>query len=96
MTIPSIDVGGDHRRAPPRWAILQRHVFEKMGAAAKVYVETYTRPDGTLIWHEKDTPWRDAQGRTRKDEYGRDMEWPGMDGSDDGYEAFCKGVPVPQ
>jgi hypothetical protein len=84
----TVSVEGDPTRPPPRWAVLQRHVFDRMGAAAKLFVETYTRPDGTLVWHEKDTPWRDAHGRTRKDANGQDMEWPGMDGSDDGYEAF--------
>ena len=122
--IPSVNVAGDHSKAPPRWAVLQRHVFDKMSDSAKVFVDTYTRPDGTLIWsaaplppqaardspppaaqpfphshplasshatrtpparrpsrlrtsadapahhvpsfrHEKDTPWRDAHGRTR-------------------------------
>ena len=90
--MPSIDVAGDHTKAPPRWAVLQRHVFDKMADAASVFVDTYTRPDGTLIWHEKDTPWRDAHGRTRSRDGTIDgpepMEWPGMDGSDDGYEAF--------
>jgi hypothetical protein len=136
--IPSVHVASDHSRAPPRWAVLQRHVFEKMSDSAKVFVgarglclslslslplflslsvrgcvradrlcgprahsrrappivpaDTYTRPDGTLIWHEKDTPWRDAHGRTRSRDGTIDgpepMEWPGMDGSDDGYEAF--------
>ena len=27
MPMPSIDVAGDHTKAPPRWAVLQRHVF---------------------------------------------------------------------
>jgi hypothetical protein len=84
----TIDIEGDHTQAPPRWAVLQRHVFDKMAAAAKVYVETYTRPDGSLIWHEKETPWVDAHGRPRYDHAGNPMPWPGMDGSDDGYEAF--------
>ena len=38
---------------------------------------------------ERDSPWRDVHGRTRKDAQGRDMQWPGIDGSDDGYEAFA-------
>lgn len=52
-----------------------------MAAAAKVYVETYTRPDGSLIWHEQETPWVDAHGRPRYDHAGNPMPWPGMDGS---------------
>lgn len=52
---------------PPAWALLQRHLLEEMFPAAEEFLQTYTRPDGTLIWRD---------------------EWPGMDGSDDGYESF--------
>ncbi len=53
--------------APPEWALLERHLLEKLHPAAMEFVTKYTRPDGTLIWRD---------------------EWPGMDGSDDGYESF--------
>ena len=53
--------------APPRWALMERHLFDLMHEAAVQFVQRYTRPDGTLIWRD---------------------EWPGMDGSDDGYESF--------
>ena len=52
---------------PPDWALLERHLLDRLCPAAVEFVEAYTRDDGTLIW-------RDA--------------WPGMDGSDDGYESF--------
>ncbi len=52
---------------PPEWALLQRHLIDKLAPAALEFVRKYTRPDGTLIWRD---------------------EWPGMDGSDDGYESF--------
>lgn len=53
--------------APPTWAILQRQLMDVMAHTARVFVDRYTRSDGTLIWRS---------------------EWPGMDGSDDGYESF--------
>ena len=37
----TFSVEGDPSLPPPRWAVLQRHVFERMGAAAKLFVETY-------------------------------------------------------
>ncbi len=53
--------------APPEWALLERHLLERLYPAAVEFVRKYTLPDGTLIWRD---------------------EWPGMDGSDDGYESF--------
>ncbi len=53
--------------APPRWALMERHLFDLMHEAAVQFVRRYTRLDGTLVWRD---------------------EWPGMDGSDDGYESF--------
>ncbi len=60
-------ISGGSVTTPPEWALLQRHLFEAMGAAAEAFVERYTHDDGTLVWREA---------------------WPGMDGSDDGYESF--------
>ena len=57
----------DEAAAPPRWAILQRLLFEAMSRAGAAFVSRYTRGDGTLVWRDR---------------------WPGMDGSDDGYESF--------
>jgi len=50
----------------PKWAVMQRFLFDQTGRAAAAYVQRYTRSDGTLIWRD---------------------QWPGMDGSDDGYES---------
>jgi len=55
------------RQNPPNWAVKQRHLIDLLDRAATLFVERYTRPDGTLVWRK---------------------EWPGMDGSDDGYESF--------
>lgn len=35
---------------PPRWAVLQRQLFEALEEAVEVYVDKYTRQDGTLIY----------------------------------------------
>ncbi len=53
--------------SPPEWALWERHLLDHLSAAAREFVQKYTRDDGTLIW--RDT-------------------WPGMDGSDDGYESY--------
>jgi hypothetical protein len=60
-----LEVSG--REPPPSWAVEQRYLIDLMNRAGPAFVETYTRPDGTLIWRKT---------------------WPGMDGSDDGYESF--------
>ena len=52
---------------PPSWALAQRSLIATMDAAAPLFQERYTRPDGSFIWRQ---------------------EWPGMDGSDDGYESY--------
>jgi len=63
--VKTIEVSG--RKTPPNWAVKQRYLIDLMNRAADVFVDRYTRPDGTLVWRK---------------------EWPGMDGSDDGYESF--------
>jgi len=87
---------------PPKWALLERHIFDAMADAADAYVATYTRPDGTLVWHSDQKPWLDAQGRARAEDGSIVADvaaalasgapklqiWPGVDGSDDGYESF--------
>ena len=89
----TIDVAApsDASQPRPRWAVLQRQALETLDASATVFVEAVTRPeDRQLRWHAADSPWRDAHGRTRTDpRTGEEMDWPGIDGSDDGYEAFC-------
>jgi hypothetical protein len=35
---------------PPRWAILQRKLFDLLDAAAEEFISRYVREDGTLIW----------------------------------------------
>lgn len=52
---------------PPAWALAQRNLIATMDAAAPLFQERYTRPDGSFVWRQT---------------------WPGMDGSDDGYESY--------
>jgi len=40
------------RAAPPAWALLQRHLFAVLDAAALEFAARFTRPDGTLIWRD--------------------------------------------
>ena len=35
---------------PPRWAVLQRRLFEAIEEAAPQVLERYTKPDGNLLW----------------------------------------------
>ena len=37
---------------PPTWALWQRQLLEQLWPAAREFVRSYTRPDGTLIWRE--------------------------------------------
>lgn len=89
MPMVSVVVASVPDRVAPHWAVLQRRALDQLSGSAQLYIDAVTEPDGALRWHASDTPWRDAQGRTRRDVQGRDMQWPGIDGSDDGYEAFC-------
>lgn len=52
-------IAASERIAPPAWAIQQQWLFDTLNAAAKEFVERYTHPDGTLIWH-KDWPGMDG------------------------------------
>ena len=52
---------------PPRWAVSELELMQRIEDAAEEFVARYTRDDGSLIWRDR---------------------WPGMDGSDDPYEAF--------
>lgn len=45
---------------PPRWAVLQRQLFDDMEAALDVYLEKYTNDDGTLIYAEEWSDGRDG------------------------------------
>lgn len=40
------------RAAPPDWALLQRHLFDVLDAAALEFADRYARPDGTLYWRD--------------------------------------------
>ncbi len=40
------------RVAPPDWALLQRHLFDVLDAAALEFADRYARPDGTLYWRD--------------------------------------------
>ena len=39
-----------HIQTPPKWAVLERQLIDKMNAAGPEVMEKYTRPDGTLFW----------------------------------------------
>ncbi len=41
------------RCSPPEWALLERRLLDDMSAAAALFVERYTRPDGTLFWRDE-------------------------------------------
>ncbi len=42
------------RIAPiPRWALLERQIFDVLDRAAIEFADRYTRPDGTLIWRDR-------------------------------------------
>lgn len=45
--------------APPNWALLQRHLFDVLDAAAIDFADRYTRSDGTLYWR---TEWPGMDG----------------------------------
>ena len=45
--------------APPRWALMERALFDLMHEAGVQFVQRYTRPDGTLIWRDE---WPDMDG----------------------------------
>ena len=39
-----------HIQTPPKWAVLERQLIEKMNAAGPEVLKKYTRSDGTLLW----------------------------------------------
>jgi hypothetical protein len=41
------------KRPIPEWARLEREIIDKLNSAAPEFVARYTRPDGSLIWHDK-------------------------------------------
>jgi hypothetical protein len=45
-----IRIKADRVSSPPRWAIMQRRLFDRLDAVAKEFIERYVREDGTLIW----------------------------------------------
>lgn len=57
---------------PPAWALKQRQLFDTMRTAAQVYLDKYTREDGTLIWA---TTWPDTRDGV-DDFYEAFVNWP--------------------
>ena len=56
----------------PAWAVLERRLFDTMDQAAPIFIDRYTRPDGTLIWIDEypgDGVWAD-------DLYESFINWP--------------------
>lgn len=45
---------------PPEWAVLQRRLFQEMEDALDVYLNKYTRPDGSLIYADSWLNQRDG------------------------------------
>ena len=45
-------VTATQRTTPPTWALLQRHLIEAMNEAGHLFLDKYTREDGTLLWRE--------------------------------------------
>jgi hypothetical protein len=43
-------IKADRMSSPPRWAIMQRRLFDRLDAVAKEFIDRYVREDGTLIW----------------------------------------------
>ena len=43
----------DSKASVPEWARLEREIIDKLNAAAPEFVARYTRPDGSLIWHDE-------------------------------------------
>ena len=39
--------------APPEWAIVERQLFAAMDQSVDFWIEKYTRPDGALIWDDR-------------------------------------------
>jgi hypothetical protein len=44
---------------PPEWALWERRLIDVMNQAGPMFVQRYTRPDGTLIWRD-DWPGMDG------------------------------------
>lgn len=43
-TLPLLD--------PPAWAVLERQLFTTLDQSVHIFLDRYTRPDGTLIWRD--------------------------------------------
>ena len=56
----------------PVWAVLERGLIDAIDEAAPVFLDTYTRPGGALVWQEEypgDGVWAD-------DLYEAFFNWP--------------------
>ena len=67
-----VTIAATKRTAPPTWAVLERQLIDAIDQAAPIYIDKYTRPDGSLIWIEEypgDGVWVD-------DLYEAFFNWP--------------------
>jgi hypothetical protein len=46
-------ISATHIAPIPRWALLERQIFDGLDRAAIEFADRYTRPDGTLIWRDR-------------------------------------------
>ncbi|MBP1988880.1 hypothetical protein [Paenibacillus eucommiae] len=46
-------VSSSEKWLPPHWALWQRKIFDILNQVSDEFVDTYTRPDGTLIWRDE-------------------------------------------
>ncbi|TVY04277.1 hypothetical protein [Cohnella terricola] len=58
-TTRRVRITATQRHVPPKWAILQRRLFELLDSASQEFIARYVREDGTLIWR-RDWPGMDG------------------------------------
>lgn len=47
-----LTVTATQKSVPPTWALLQRHLIEVMNEAGHLFLDKYTREDGTIVWRD--------------------------------------------
>lgn len=47
-----LTVTATQKSVPPTWALLQRHLIEIMNEAGHLFLDKYTREDGTIVWRD--------------------------------------------
>ena len=69
----TVAIRADTRTDPPAWALLQRQLIQAIDAAAPIFMDKYTHPDGQLIWRSKppDEAWVEGD-----DLYESFFNWP--------------------